>query len=24
VELPTGPGLGFDPDPAYLQRYAMD
>jgi L-alanine-DL-glutamate epimerase-like enolase superfamily enzyme len=24
LELPTGPGLGFDPDPAYLQRYAME
>jgi L-alanine-DL-glutamate epimerase-like enolase superfamily enzyme len=24
LELPTGPGLGFDPDPAYLRRYAME
>ena len=23
LEVPTGPGLGFDPDPAYLKRYAM-
>jgi D-galactarolactone cycloisomerase len=22
--VPTGPGLGFDPDPAYLKRYAVD
>ncbi len=23
LEVPTGPGLGFDPDPAFLGRYAM-
>jgi D-galactarolactone cycloisomerase len=21
LEVPTGPGLGFDPDPAFLRRY---
>lgn len=24
IDVPTGPGLGFDPDAAWLQRYAMD
>ena len=23
IEVPTGPGLGFDPDPAWLRRHAM-
>ena len=22
--VPAGPGLGFDPDPAYLKRYSLD
>jgi L-alanine-DL-glutamate epimerase-like enolase superfamily enzyme len=22
--VPTGPGLGFDPDPSYLKRYGLD
>ena len=22
LSVPTGPGLGFDPDPEYLERYA--
>ena len=21
LEVPTGPGLGFDPDPGFLRRY---
>jgi L-alanine-DL-glutamate epimerase-like enolase superfamily enzyme len=24
LSVPAGPGLGFDPDPAYLQRYGLD
>jgi L-alanine-DL-glutamate epimerase-like enolase superfamily enzyme len=24
LEVPTGPGLGHDPDPAWLQRYTME
>jgi len=24
LEVPTGPGLGFDPDPTYLKRYAIE
>ena len=24
LDVPTGPGLGFDPDPDYLKRYSMD
>jgi hypothetical protein len=23
IEIPTAPGLGFDPAPAYLERYAL-
>ncbi len=23
IDVPTGPGLGHDPDPAWLQRHAM-
>jgi hypothetical protein len=22
--VPTGPGLGFDPDPSHLKRYGLD
>jgi L-alanine-DL-glutamate epimerase-like enolase superfamily enzyme len=24
LDVPGGPGLGFDPDPAYLKRYGLD
>ena len=24
LSVPTGPGLGFDPDPAWLKRYGLD